>query len=90
MKNGKNGKKQSTKKNTMETITTIIESDAIDLDLGVCCMCDSRFPECESENVEWIKCGQCESWYHQVCVGLCENESVDDVYFVCPKCCDTD
>ena len=97
-KNGKNGKKQAAKSTTVETtmetmettIETTMETTMSEIDEGVCCMCDSRFPECESENVDWIECDQCGSWYHQVCVGLCDNESVDDVYFVCVKCCDSD
>ena len=67
-----------------------METTMSEIDKGVCCMCDSRFPECASENVDLIECDQCGSWYHQVCVGLCGNEIVDGVYFVCVKCCDSD
>ena len=61
-------------------------SEAV-VDLDVCSVCDSTqamYPDGECDNLEWIECDQCERWYHQVFVGLCEN----DMFFVCVQCSD--
>ena len=82
---------KKTKTTVVDVDLTLNETSGLPVvDLGVCCMCESMYPDGECENVEWIECDQCERWYHQVCVGLCENESLDDVFFVCVKCCDSD
>ena len=70
-------------KTSKETVTT--EEEVSD----VCCMCELVFPEgVNGENVTWIECDQCKRWFHQVCVGLEEEEVMDETYFVCVKCCE--
>ncbi|VDN97688.1 unnamed protein product [Rodentolepis nana] len=38
-----------------------------------------------SGNVSWVACDQCDSWYHQRCVGIMNTREVPDVY-VCNNC----
>jgi hypothetical protein len=44
------------------------------------CGC-SYFDRNQNDDEEWIRCQQCERWYHETCA-----DAVNDMYFTCKKC----
>lgn len=43
----------------------------------------------KAKKTDWIACDACDSWFHPVCVRINKEqmEKVDDLHFLCEKCC---
>ena len=51
-------------------------------DDGVCCECKNSV-----DDVHWVACDECNSWYHLSCTDLDESPGPDDVW-ICTLCSD--
>ena len=51
-------------------------------DDGICCECNNAV-----DDVLWVACDECSSWYHLCCTDLKESPGPEDMW-ICPLCFD--
>jgi hypothetical protein len=78
---GKKSKRKSaaqTSENVPITTATVNEQD----DDNCCTYCGGYYYDDESDDEDWIKCRECDDWYHEFCTGKfgCQLDQ-----FVCDK-----
>lgn len=79
------GKGKGKGKKRKEVCKTVFE----EVDQDFCAACDKMFYE--EDEVPWIGCSTCESWWHRYCCGLDDDEkwghfSSEGVVWSCPVC----